>query len=372
MKSHCMYLLSLLLIVGLITSCSIDDDGGNNQPEELTTAILPQPESVIIDIPDALSFGGPGFGNRVAQDEVGVESEDLYDGLRLVVAIGEAAAEITGEILTVIIASGVADLESFTLISDDDGRTKNFEVTRDVTYNGVDYEFELNMFDEDGSQAAQIVWTREPFLGVATLNPYHIDRREDENLADTFLRIEFGQGKNDYPAFMEISITGFPPEEDDDEFLDNMKMFVGADGDIVEVYGNANFPSLQIIDPNFSEGRNYAFVARANDPLDIAVAQIGLPPSSVGTNENILEDYSIFNVFSEELMSAGIDNEELIALLLQGTEPPGYFEGELGLTGIGDDVPDNPGFTDEFIDLSDLSPFVPSEVRDLTLDFLGN
>lgn len=102
------------------------------------------------------------------------------------------------------------------------------------------------------------------------------------------------------------------------------------------------------------------------------MAQIALPPSSIGTNENILEDYSIFNVFSAELMSVGIDDEELIALLLQGTEPPGYFEGELGLTGIGDDVPDNPGFTDEFIDLSDLSLFVPSEVRDLTLDFLGN
>ena len=98
------------------------------------------------------------------------------------------------------------------------------------------------------------------------MNPYHIDRREDEELADTFLRIEFGQGKNDYPAFMEVSITGFPPEEDDDEFLDNMKMFVGADGDIVEVYGNANFPSLQFIDPNFSEGRNYAFVALRPSP----------------------------------------------------------------------------------------------------------
>lgn len=57
MKFHWMYLMSLLLIVGLITSCSIDDDGGNNQPEELTTAILPQPESVIIDIPNGRFTG---------------------------------------------------------------------------------------------------------------------------------------------------------------------------------------------------------------------------------------------------------------------------------------------------------------------------
>ena len=95
-----------------------------------------------------------------------------------------------------------------------------------------------------------------------------------------------------------------------------------------------------------------------------------MPPSSVSTAEGILEEYSIFNVLEDEMMAVGITNPDLIEFILQNAHAPAYFVGEEGFAGSGDDIPEHPGFTSEFINLAGLSPFVPNEIKNLKIDFL--
>ena len=64
---------------------------------------------------------------------------------------------------------------------------------------------------------------------------------------------------------MVVSITNI--QDEDEGFLDNMKMFVGKNGDLIDVYGNSNHPELTILDPDFQGGRSYAFVARGDQAV---------------------------------------------------------------------------------------------------------
>jgi len=375
MKTSFYYFFIPLAFTMFLTGCGDDDDDmmGSNPPlTEVSSNELPDPGQVVLDVPDVLSSDVQvNINGRVNQEDI--NSDGIYELMRLFVYVGETSAEIVREILLGVIASDIDNLIEFSLISDDDDRRKDFFINQNVTFEGVDYQFELEAFDEDGAQAFQMVWNRSPLLGVAILKPFDIDRNEDESNRDVFLRIDFGVDREGYENFMEVSITNIPPGEEDEEvFLDNLRMFVGKNGDNFEVFGNANLPNFILVDQSITDGRNYAFVARAEDELDIAVAEVAIPPSTVSTSDGLITEFSVVNVLTDELMAAGITDQAFIDAFVAGAEGPGYFEEGEGLIATGSDIPENPGFSEEFIDLSGLQPFVPSEIRDLTLDFLNN
>ncbi len=367
MKTPKLRFTALLALLVLVWGCS-EDDGGPAPDFNggLSSDIFPS--TFTVDIPDALSFDGnaPASG-RISHDEEFDGGADIYEALRIFIWVGEASAEILEGTITEIVAHDFDNLVAFSLISDDDGRQKDFEIKQQVTYGGQSFEFELTMFDEDGAQGAQLIWSRDPARVVAILRPYDIDRTEGMGSKDVFYQIEYAENQGDYEASMVVSITNI--QEEDKDFLDNMKMFVGKNGDVIDVYGNSNHPELTILDPDFQGGRNYAFVARGDEVQDIAVAIVGLPPSSVSMLEGLLEEYSVYNVFEQEMIAVGITNPDIIEFILQNAHSPAYFIGEDGFVGSGDNVPEHPGFTADFRDLSGLSPFVPKEIKELELEF---
>ena len=129
---------------------------------------------------------------------------------------------------------------------------------------------------------------------------------------------------------------------------------------------------VKIIDETFTGGRNYAFVGRANETDDIAVAEIALPPSAVDTNIGIMNDYSLFNILEDELNDVGITNPLVIEVVLKNAQAPAYFIGDEGFVSSGNDLPDHEGFSKDFIDLTGLIPFIPRNIRDLQVEFLIN
>jgi hypothetical protein len=157
-------------------------------------------------------------------------------------------------------------------------------------------------------------------------------------------------------------------------------MFAGKNGDVIDIHGNSNHPGFKIIDTTYTGGRNYAFVARSNRELNISVAKIALPPSSVSTIENIFEEYSIKNVIKRELEEeyAGLISiypaaqdtlDAMVDLYTAEAEPPGYFDAG-GFISNADSIPDNEGFTEEFMDLSGMQPYVPFDIKNLIISFL--
>jgi len=144
-------------------------------------------------------------------------------------------------------------------------------------------------------------------------------------------------------------------------------MFVGKKGDVVDVYGNSNHPNAILF--SGTPGFNWAFVASGNDPKDIAVAEVGLPPSSLNSAERnvLLKEYSITNVFTHEINAVwpGI-NPSLLGAYLKNTAAPGYFGKKGFLSGGVSPGTDWDALTSR---LTNLKPYNPKEISNLTIAF---
>jgi len=350
------YGLTLFLFLGLI-SCSED---------ELAGRTVDIPSKFSVDIPSAISSATGGLNDRISGDGDGViEGEEIYAALPHFIRLGEASAEIVEATLIVGAVLETLGFESFETDETEDGRAKRFEINEDVVRGGVSYQYELTMTDvEDGELGLQLLWNADPAVeGVGILRPYYIDRIENEDI-DAFVRINYSEDDPIYDATMTVSIAGVETVDQGD--IDNLKMFVGRKGEMVDVIGNSNHPNVKLIDEGFEGGRNYAFVGRGDEANNLGVVKLALPPSYVDTEE-VLETYSVFNVLQTEINAVSNLDQSIIDAVLAEAGSPAYFDAD-GFISSGQTVPE--GFAAEFVDLEGANPFVPVQVRDLKIAFL--
>lgn len=346
----------LLLIVG-VSSCSED---------EIAERLVDIPDKFSVAIPSSISKSTGGLNDRVAGNGDGIiEGEEIYAALPHFIRLGEASAEIVEATLIIGAALEAIGISSFETDETEDGRAKRFDINENVTRGGLDYQFEMTMTDvEDSELGLQLVWNSESAVeGVGILRPYYIDRIENEDI-DAYVRINYSEDDPIYDATMTVSISGIETVNEGD--IDNLKMFVGKTGNIVDVIGNSNHPKVTLIDKNFEGGRNYAFVGRGDETNNLGVVKLALPPSGVNT-EDVLETYSVYNVLEAEINTVIDLDQSVIAAILAEAGSPAYFDAE-GFISAGETIPD--GFTVEFVNLEGASPFVPVQVRDLTISFL--
>lgn len=357
-KMRVLKLSIALLSFGFFIACSSDEE---------PNVEIPVPEQFSVDIPGSISSNTGSLSGRTTGEGDGViEGNEIYESLRYFIHIGEESAEIVEFTLQVGAVLSANNVRSFTFDGDDDGREKRIDLNEGVTRGGVNYEYEMTMVDtENEDLALQVLWNTNPVSGVAILNPYNLDRTDLEADESAFLRIDYTEGHADYEAAMTVSISGIVAVENGD--IDNLKMFVGKNGDIVEVMGNSNHPNINILDPDFTGGRNYAFVGRGDESTDLGVVKLALPPSSINTDD-VLETYSVKTVLQMEI-EAVIDLEQnVIDAILAEAESPAYFDAQGFITSGADNKPAS--FGDEFIDLTGMNPFVPNDIKNLSIDFV--
>jgi hypothetical protein len=293
-------LLTILLgifVAAIIISCENNDE-----------IVIPEdsilPESFKVDIPDALSRQGI-FNARVTVDTL--DGNVVYNHLTNFIHVGESAADIVEDIIISIVRYGINRPMSLSFESEEDGRIKNLDVIETSFFDGVEWEFELNITDaasegnEDGGKAIQIFWNRHPIQGIAILKPYNIDRGGHMNAEDAIFSIEYSEaGDHSYDAHMIIQAANLPLEEplDNPYSVSTLKMFVGKKSSVIDVYGNTNHPNAIFFSGN--AGFNWAFVASGDNNLDVGVAEVGLPSSNLDdpSREVLLVNHSIKNVFT--------------------------------------------------------------------------
>ena len=330
-----------------------------------------------IDIPSSISNQGAISGRvagRVTEDVL--QGNDIYQHMELFINVGDRSAEIVGDIINSIRKYKIDRILTLSYESDEDGRVKNLVVVESPEYEGVVYEYGLTLTDadsegnEDGGNAMQIFWNRNPIKGVALLKPYNIDRLHDADAGEAIIKIEYDSDSNlGYDAHMIVSIANLTLEDPnvDQYSMRTIKMFVGKTGNIIDVFGNSNHPNAKF----FTEdtGFNWAFVAAGYDNQDLGIAEVGLPPSTLDENsrEVLLGTYSIKNVFTEQIYAAFPNiNQDLVDLYLMHTDGPGYFTDEGFVAG---GTPPS-GLWDELeLRIEDLTPFNPSEISNLQIDF---
>lgn len=376
MKTTKIYLSAIVLaLVFIFTSC---DNTGLNNNEDF--GILP--DNFKVDIPSSITQGNLKNATLKSAQGDTLSGNEIYEMLGFFIEVGEESANIVEEIIWAIRVYGINKPMELSFISDDDSRSKNLVVKDLVEFESVSYDHGLTITDaqsegnDDGGKAMQVFWNSDPIAGVAIIKPFNLDRNTNGTFMDAMYRVEYSAaGTAVYDETMLVSITGLPLEEGiDGRFsLETMKMFVGRKDTVVDVYGNSNHPNAYLF-VDETVGFNWAFVASGTTDDEIGVAEVGLPPSDLtdGTRKAILEDYSIKQVFTEQinqwfLETWGIrpDSSD-VANYLQNADAPGYFD-EDGFIQAGE-MPNN-NYTEISSRILDLTPYKPADISELTIDF---
>lgn len=364
--------ISLILMFALFTgsviftSCETDPFSGGQE-----TSILPDQFSV--DVPDAISKDASVL-KGVTIDTL--SGNEVYRHLTFFIRIGESAAEITESIIWSIKAYDIDRIKTLSYESAEDGRIKNLVVEAAPEYDGRVWDYGLTITDadsevnEDGGKAMQLFWDENPRAGIALLKPFNINRKDDAALGQAMFRIDYSEeGENGYDAHMIVSVADLPMTDPllDMFSMNAMKMFVGKKGEIIDVYGNSSHPNARFF--TATTGYNWAFVASAEENRNVAVAEIGLPLSTLDTasREILLVENSIKQVFTNAILEVWPDaSQDLIDTWLTNTEAPGYFSDEGFIQG-GEMPGEEYGLVDERI--RELSPYNPYVVANLELSF---
>ena len=357
-------------------ACSAILSGCESNPD-----ITPQqdilPETMRVEIPASLSYSGSAGGRingRAKEDSL--RGNDIYLHLGTFIAVGKTASAFVEEIVHGLKRHRIDRVMSMTFLGDD-GRPKNLVVESNVSFEDATWDYELTVTDADdqgnadGGKAMQLFWNkRAPIKGIAIVKPYNCDRLENANAADAMFRVDYTEASSHgYDAEMEVRISGLPLESPlhNPYSMNTLRMFAGKKGDVVDVYGNSNHPNAILF--SGTPGFNWAFVASGNDVQDAGVAEVGLPASTLDSDnrEVLLKDYSIKNVFTNEIKAVwpNID-QQLLDVYLKSTAAPGFFDNGGFVSGG-----ESPGEEWNVLAdrLEDLTPYNPKEVSELTVTF---
>ncbi len=347
-----------------------------------TTEVKPQedtlPQSFGVDIPSSISNNVGVSGGRISGRENDViNGNNIYKNLNTFISVGEGASKLVEAFIAGIRKYKIDRVLSVSYVSEDDTRSKNLVVSQNVTFETKTWDFQLTITDadseknSDGGKGLQIFWNKSSkATGIAIIKPYNFDRVKNANAKDAILRIDYAEnGSANYDAEMLVTIVGLPlTGTGTDKFsINNLKMFAGKKGAVVDVYGNSNHPNAKLF--SGSQGFNWAFVAAGNDTDNIGVAEVGLPASSLDNSDRkvLLKDNSIKAVFTREINSAfpGINANDLAAYLAS-TNAPGYFS-KSGFVAAA--ASPGAGWDALTPRLETLSPFNPKVIGNLTLSF---
>ncbi len=363
------FLTLIVLVTLLLFAASCDDSIDTPSPG---ASILPERFSV--DVPQSIANPDALSGRTAGRTEDDLNGNEIYELLSLFIHVGEESGKLAEAIIGGI-SVHVDQAFFLSYQSDDDGRVKNLTVVEGASYEGVDYEFSLTITDAesednaDGGKAMQVFWDNTLIKGVAIIKPYNVDRIKEVSAGDAIYRIEYSEDSENYDAQMIVTIDNLPLANplDDPYSISTLKMFVGRSGEVVDVFGNSHHPNAAFFTD--TKGFNWAFVASGIHDGNIGVAEVGLPPGNLDSNDRtiLLVEHSLKNVFTDQILTAFPDiDQSLIDQYLHNTEAPGYFNSNGFIQG--GTSPD--AIFDPLVDrIGDLVPYNPADIAALEIVF---
>ncbi|MFB6317542.1 hypothetical protein [Saccharicrinis sp. FJH54] len=331
-----------------------------------------------VDLPTSMSNSSSGISTKSAEIDT-LKGNLIYSNLITFIAVGEGAADIVEAVINSIRVFRIYDIVDMTYVSDDDNRMKHLVIVENTEFKGRTWQYQLIISDvdsegnADGGNAIQVFWNNKPVEGIAMIKPYNLNRRENMKNTEAMLSVEYSEaGNENYETYMKVDISGLAVNERETFGIDALQMFVGKNGDILDVYGNSNHPNAKFFTE--TKGYNWAFVASGNKTKNISVVELGLPFSNVDSDSRdvILKDYSIKNVLTEEINTWFLKvfhvrpNAEDLAGYLKDADAPGYFGNHGFIQGGTAPSSDYHVLKDR---TEQLAPYNPKAVNDLVIEF---
>jgi hypothetical protein len=349
------------------------------------TGILPARFKV--EIPASLSNNLQATkSTKSANSELQSQSDSLKGGeiygmLNIFIAVGEGAADIVEHVIASIVIYHIDKPMTMSFQSDEDQRVKNLVVVENAEFESRVWQYELTISDAlstnlaDSGKGIQIFWNTNPIEGIAILKPYNINREENSKAVDAMYRIVYSESPADqYETTMSVEIANLPmPDASIEPYaIKGMKMFVGKNGNNIDVYGNSDHPNARFYTDR--TGFSWSFVASGFSTENIGVAEVGLPPSTLDTSDRnvILKDYSIKNVLTTEINQWFLDkfgfrpDSTDLAGYLKNADAPGFFADHGFIQG---GIAPNTDYYPLVERINQLSPYNPRSIDELKIEF---
>jgi len=355
MKKYRLILIALLMSGIFTSSCN------KNKDNDVV------PDNVKVKLSDAISV--PDLDKKDLMLFDTISGRDLYQELRTLIYIGDFASDLIEKALQSVKLFNIDKPKEFSYISDDDNTTKNVVVSGGATFEKVLWDYQLVLTDEQMQKGFELFWNMNPVKVVAILNP-GIYNSKSLVMHNSMIRVDYSESDPDYDRTMLVRIVR--KDSATRSFMKSMKMFLGQKGDVVDLYGNTIHPSAYIMDPNYVGGLSRSFKGRNNTKLDIAVAKCALPPvtlTNAGMN-NLWSTYAMDTVLQTEMEAVYVDvNPAVLEPYLTNARGLAFFVGPAGFVGSGSPPSGQPGFTNSFIDLNGLNPWVPDDVYRMSISW---
>ena len=371
-------------------SCKKENEHDNSKKTTSINGFLPK--SITVDIPSSIcNSSSTSSLKSTLNDSLSLTGNQLYGMLRVFIYIGKASANYMQAIVSAIDHYKLENVTTLEYTSDQDSLLKVITVTKNVTLLGKTWEYNLIIKDKaSGKTGMQVCWNNNPAKAIAIVNPYIINHNDNDGKLqkNSMYKIEYSSAGEivGYDRYMIISISGLEKDKINNYWANSLKMFVGAKGSVIDIYGNTNHPNCRIIDQSWKDGRNWAFGARSDSGKNIAVAQVALPPCSLNSTDKIFSAYSLDSVLKTECRLAWASFTDthpllrdtvnkLINVITKNAKTPAFFN-KNGFVSAGTlpiVTPQNPefsGFTPEFINIEKLMPFVPKEISEQKIEFM--
>lgn len=329
------------------------------------------PDNITIGISDAISFPASSSHKSAYLGVDPLTGKDIYMLLRNFIYLGELSADLVQDMMISLKRHNINYATSFSYESNYDGKNKNVVVKENVYINDTTWDYCLTVSDEELGTAFQFFWNTNPLEVIAILQPRAFDFSTTRN-PNAMIKIEYSENDPDYDKIMIVSVTKM--DSTSRQYMSTFKFFAGKNGDIISLFGNSIHPYMALLNKNHINGRSFCFQARNDVINDIAIARIALPTILQTDMTNIWVDFSVDQVLSDEIdiFYPNVDPSTLTdikEIFLTNAIGPAYFTGEQGFVSNAGNVPDDEGFTQDFMNMTGLTPWAPFVINQMTITF---
>ena len=369
MKNKTLILFASVVLIS-IWSCKKEEQPSNSG----------FPDNIVVDIPDAISSTNQTKALKSSNSCLPIPADSIYYNVRNFIGIGEISAQYVQKIITALKQYDLTRPMQISFTSNEDNKIKNVVVTENQMYGDKTYDLKLVMKDStSGNMAMQIYWNKENPEGIAIVSPSCFNTTDAALKLNSKLmyQVEYSSVKTTtYDKRMVVSITGNTLSTTDIYSIDNLKMEVLKQGDIITIKGTSNHPNAVLVNVN-NKGYSYAFVAKGDMTNNIGAINLALPPNT-DASANVFSSYSVEAVVNNEITEYAKIQEPVnyamyltlmsgcITSILNECKSPAYYN-SAGYVSCGATKPSDSYNT--ISELSNLLPYAPDEVRTMAVTF---
>ncbi|MBN1251066.1 MAG: hypothetical protein JXR51_06020 [Bacteroidales bacterium] len=257
-----------------------------------------------------------------------------------------------------------------------DEKTKHVAIVKNYSFENKIWDYFMEVSNNNYSDIAlQSYWNINNNEQIIIFKPNTLNNNELIESPNAMVRIEYNYSINstEYEKTYFVGISNLNISENFQYIPDNINLFVGEKLGIYDIIASSNNPNANLFNQNTFVQRNWTIAAKVDNNQNIAFVNIAIPINSLTDITDIWENYSVKNVFYDELLNiyteySALSQEDFFNELdidINSLNSQIYFNSE-GIYYTGTNIPNE---YSHLVNISELEPFTPFEIKNYTVEF---